>query len=171
MFKVLRLNFWWFSKARFWVMLSQNSHRNKLSNMFNCEFTKNTKYFLWKMLQNMYMFPKNENAPILRFRYISSNPAATFLCGQVHYFVNLHRPTYQESTPTSNIARLILCSRQAIVPLCRPGGVRAARFNKKKDLFLNGVGLQDFALQHIVTLAGGESVLGPWRQAWPCRWF
>ena len=45
------------------------------------------------------------------------------------YFVNLHRPTYQESTPTSNIALLILCSRQAIVPLCRPGGVRAARFN------------------------------------------
>jgi hypothetical protein len=43
-------------------------------------------------------------------RYVS-------LSGQVLYFVNLHRPTYQESTPTCNIALLILCSRQAIVPL------------------------------------------------------
>ena len=52
------------------------------------------------------------------------------LRGQGLYCVNFHKQTYQKITPTSNIALLILCSRQAIVPLCRRGGVRAARFNK-----------------------------------------
>ena len=75
------------------------------------------------------MFPKNE-----KHRFSVSDIFSTLL--QPCFFqwskavcVNFHRPTYQEFTPTSNIALLILCSRQAIVPLCRPGGVRAARFN------------------------------------------
>ena len=72
------------------------------------------------------MFPKSENTQILRFRYIFNAPAAMFLSVAKGCLCQLP----QAVTPTSNIALLILCSRQAIVPLCRPGGVRAARFNK-----------------------------------------
>ena len=74
--------------------------------------------------------PKNENTQILRFRYISSDPAVVFLSVVKGFVVSTSTATYQEFTPTSNIALLILYSQQAIVPLCRPGGVRAARFNK-----------------------------------------
>ena len=42
-------------------------------------------------------------------------------------------------------------------------------FRRLKRRLLEGARLQDFALQHIITLGGGECVLGPWRQAWPCR--
>ena len=72
------------------------------------------------------MFLKNEKTQILRFRYIFNALAAMFLSVVKGCLCQLP----QAVTPTSNIALLILCSRQAIVPLCRPGGVRAARFNK-----------------------------------------
>ena len=78
------------------------------------------------------MFPKNEKTQILRFRYIFNAPTAMFLLAVKGCLCQLP----QAVTPTSNIALLILCSRQAIVPLCRPGGVRAARFNN--NCFLIG---------------------------------
>ena len=71
-------------------------------------------------------FPKNENTQTISFQRSCSHVSFS---GQGLYCVNFHRPTSQEFTPTSNITLLILCSRQAIVSLCRPGGVRTARFN------------------------------------------
>ena len=77
------------------------------------------------------MFPKNEKHRFSVSDMFSKLLQPCFFQWSKAVCVNFHRPTYQEFTPTSNIALLILCSRQAIVPLCRPGGVRAARFNKK----------------------------------------
>ena len=76
------------------------------------------------------MFPKNEKHRFSVSDIFSTLLRPCFFQWSKTVCVNFHRPTYQEFTPTSNIALLILCSRQAIVPLCRPGGVRAARFNK-----------------------------------------
>ena len=75
------------------------------------------------------MFPKNEKHRFSVSDMFSKLLQPCFFQWSKAVCVNFHRPTYQEFTPTSNIALLILCSRQAIVPLCRPGGVRAARFN------------------------------------------
>ena len=74
----------------------------------------------------IHTFPKDENTQTISFQRSCSHVSFS---GQGLYCVNFHRPTSQEFTPTSNITLLILCSRQAIVSLCRPGGVRAARFN------------------------------------------
>ena len=61
-----------FSKACFWITRSHNSHRNKLLKVLSPWLTKNTKYFLQTLLGMIHTFP-------IRFRYISNNPAATFL--------------------------------------------------------------------------------------------
>ena len=79
------------------------------------------------------MFPKNEKHRFSVSDIFSTLLRPCFFQWSKTVCVNFHRPTYQEFTPTSNIALLILCSRQAIVPLCRPGGVRAARFNKNNS--------------------------------------
>ena len=90
------------------------------------------KYYILSVniTEKLHMFPKNE-----KVRFSISDIFPTLL--QPCFFqwskalcVNFHRPTNQEFTPTSYITLLILCSRQAIVSLCRPGGVRAARFSK-----------------------------------------
>ena len=79
------------------------------------------------------MFPKNEKHRFSVSDIFSKLLQPCFFHWSKAVCVNFHRPTYQEFTPTSNIALLILCSRQAIVPLCRPGGVRTARFNNSNN--------------------------------------